>query len=170
MHLTYENLQDRSYGGPQFRDDVDIDSHIFYSVPTSFFVVDSRIPKIIRELITEAAGCIKMNYMTGASACTRKAIYELLIEEGVEGRNYDEKIDALKDTHRSLYGCWSSSTTVACTKNSSKKNRQPTILAVVPLVGRLTDVYTLEETNGLFAISIKPNGLLAVIYFQAGGI
>ncbi len=99
MHLTHVELQDESYGNAHFRTDVDIDSLIFYSVPSSFFVVDIRIPKIIRELITEAAGCIKMNYMTGASACTRKAIYELLTREGAEGSSYDERIKNLENTH-----------------------------------------------------------------------
>jgi len=102
MHLTYEDLQNPRTANIRFRSDIDIDSHIFYSVPTSFFVVDSRIPKIIRELITEAAGCIKMNYMTGASACTRKAIYELLVLQKVEGEHYDDRIMELKEKHTQI--------------------------------------------------------------------
>lgn len=99
MHLTYAQLQRKDWSTARFRDDVDIDSQIFYSVPSSFFVVDERIPKIIRELITEASGCIKMNYMTGASACTRKAIYELLVREKAEGQHYDDKIEDLRNKH-----------------------------------------------------------------------
>lgn len=67
MHLTFKELQRPGWGSLRFNDDLDIDAGIFYSVPSSFFVVDSRIPAVIRELITEAAGSIKMNYMTGAS-------------------------------------------------------------------------------------------------------
>jgi hypothetical protein len=74
----------------------DLDSLFFYSVPTSFFVIDERIPRIIRELITEAESCVKMNFLTGASACTRKAIYELTIKEKAEGDNYEERIKFLK--------------------------------------------------------------------------
>ena len=99
MHLTFEDLQKEYSSSTRFRTDIDIDSAIFYSVPSSFFVVDARIPKVIRELITEAEGCIKMNYLTGASACTRKAIYELLVKEDAEGGNYDEKIKSLRDKH-----------------------------------------------------------------------
>lgn len=78
----------------------DIDSKIFYSRPTSFFVLDNRISKIIRELITEAEGCLKMNFLTGASACMRKAIYELTIEEKAEGDDYESKIKSLKSKYQ----------------------------------------------------------------------
>ena len=96
MHLTYQNLQYEQFQGARFKDDVDLDQAFFYSVPTSFFVVDSRIPRVIRELITEAEGCAKMNYLTGASACTRKAIYELLALQDAQGPNYDDKIKDLR--------------------------------------------------------------------------
>lgn len=99
MHLTFKELQRPGWGSLRFNDDLDIDAGIFYSVPSSFFVVDSRIPAVIRELITEAAGSIKMNYMTWASACTRKAIYELLVLQGAEGEHYDNKIKDLQSKH-----------------------------------------------------------------------
>ncbi|MFC2008235.1 hypothetical protein ACFLT0_00900, partial [Chloroflexota bacterium] len=70
-----------------------------YSVPTSFFVIDSRIPSAIRELITEAEGCLKMNYLTGASACMRKAIYELLVIEKTGEGDYESRIKALKQKY-----------------------------------------------------------------------
>lgn len=93
MHLSYENIWHPHF---RFKDDIDIDSKIFYSVPTSFFVMDDRIPRIIRELITESEGCLKMNFLTGASACMRKAIYELLIIEKAEGTDYESKVKFLK--------------------------------------------------------------------------
>lgn len=80
----------------------DLDSLFFYSVPSSFFVIDERIPRIIRELITEAEGCVKMNFLTGASACTRKAIYELTIKEKAEGDNYEERIKFLKSKFKQI--------------------------------------------------------------------
>ena len=103
MHLSYEKIGSfHSFAHPSFwsfNEDVDLDSKIFYSVPTSFFVIDNRIPSIIRELITEAEGCLKMNFMTGASACMRKAIYELLVLENVEGEHYEDRIKALKEKY-----------------------------------------------------------------------
>jgi len=101
MHLSHKNIVETSYNITEFNVD-DIDSNLFYSVPTSFFVIDSRIPAIIRELITEADGCQKMNYLTGASACARKAIYELLLIEKAEGSRYEEKIKSLKDKYTSI--------------------------------------------------------------------
>ena len=105
MHLSYDSIIAPAstwiHGefGWRFKKGIDIDSHIFYSQPTSFFVVDSRIPRILRELITEAEGCLKMNYLTGASACMRKAIYELLIiekMEKIEEEDYEHRIKLLK--------------------------------------------------------------------------
>ena len=106
MHLSYlhliefELVHDRSGESgkrPQFKED--IESSIFYSVPTSFFVIDERVPAVIRALITEAEGSQKMNFLTGASACARKAIYELLVKEEAEGEYYEDKIKSLKTTH-----------------------------------------------------------------------
>ena len=96
MHLTFENLQSEGSNSVCLTALTDLDSKFFYSVPTSFFVVDSRIPSIIRELLTEAEGCITMNYLTGASACCRKAIYELTVKEEAEGQDYEERIKFLK--------------------------------------------------------------------------
>lgn len=102
LHLSFEDIHRVRSVSPGrttyiFVDDIeDIDSHIFYSVPTSFFTINTRIPSVIRELVTEAEGCLKMNYLTGASACTRKAIYELLVIEEAEGGSYDERIKYLK--------------------------------------------------------------------------
>jgi hypothetical protein len=102
MHLSYMELADWSHGNENFQmsDDVkDIDKEIFYSRPTSFFVIDQRIPATIRELITEGEGCLKLNYLTGASACIRKAIYELLVREEVRGGDYGSRIKALKQKY-----------------------------------------------------------------------
>jgi len=93
MHLSFES---------DIFEHVDIDSKIFYSRPTSFFVMDKRIPTIIRELVTEADGCLKMNFLTGASACMRKAIYEFTIIEEAKGEDYETKIKFLKSKHQSV--------------------------------------------------------------------
>lgn len=83
----------------EFNSKMDIDTEIFFSKPTSFFIIDDRIPRIIRELIMEAEGCLKMNYLTGSSACMRKAIYELLILEKIAGNHYEERIKNLKSKY-----------------------------------------------------------------------
>ena len=107
MHLSFDSISssDRTPRGHfywMFLPDIgDIDSHIFYSVPTSFFTIDKRVPKIIRELITEAEGSLKMNYLTGASACVRKAIYEMLVYEKFVDGVYKDRINSLKDKYPS---------------------------------------------------------------------
>jgi len=97
--MTFENIR-----GPRggFKSITNIDEKIFYSVPTSFFVTDNRIPSSLRELITEAEGCSKMNYLTGASACTRKAIYELLRLQKCKGDDYNKKIKSLKKNFKNI--------------------------------------------------------------------
>ena len=76
-----------------------LDEQFFYSVPTSFFVLDKRIPKILRDLLTEAEGSLKSNFLTGASACARKIIYELGSLQEVDGDNYEDRIKSLKKAH-----------------------------------------------------------------------
>ncbi len=82
--------------------DLNIDDTLILNIPTSFFTIDNRIPKKFRELITEAEKCVQNNCLTGASACIRKTIYELIAHEKLEGKDYTEKIKFLKGKHSSL--------------------------------------------------------------------
>jgi len=107
MHLSYDEISDfRNYSSGRqiriFREGIDIDSKIFYSVPTSFFVIDRRVPNFLRELVTEAEDCLRMNYLTGASACLRKAIYEFLVYEKAKGKDYEKRIKFLKSRYSEL--------------------------------------------------------------------
>ena len=107
IHFSFEEIRVYyEYSGYQnkFQDDLDIDEKLFFSQPSSFFVLDSRIPKKIRELVFEAEGCRQANFLVGASACARKAIYELLdheksivINEKTKRANYSESIKKLKN-------------------------------------------------------------------------
>ncbi len=102
FHLTFFELQDPSYSGKKLNNIIDLDEKFFYSVPTSFFTVDKRVPNIIRELMTEAEGCLKSNFLTGASACARKVIYELAVLEGASGDSYEDRIKSLKIIHKEV--------------------------------------------------------------------
>lgn len=108
MHLSFQELRDSywEYGKTNYRDKfttgIDIDAALFFSQPTSYFVLDNRIPEQVRELIYEAENCRKSNYLVGASACLRKAIYELLEHEEAIVKNpktgyanYEESMKAL---------------------------------------------------------------------------
>ena len=111
MHLSYERLNTNEIAYERYRnwrfqffsDDEDIpklsDDFFFYSVPTSFFVLDQRIPEILRELLTEAEGCLKSNFLTGASACARKIVYEMTSTEKLDGGNYEDRIKSLKQKY-----------------------------------------------------------------------
>lgn len=61
--------------------DIDLDSEIYHSIPSSFFTMDERIPKEMRKLFDEAQECKKANLKVGASACLRKLIYTLLFDQ-----------------------------------------------------------------------------------------
>jgi hypothetical protein len=104
MHLSYSELA-RYIPGPfsefKFTSD-DIDDQLLFSIPTSFFTIDPRIPREIRDLISEAEGSLKGNFLTGASACVRKAIYELTIKEDCTGESYEDKIKFLKNKYRNI--------------------------------------------------------------------
>jgi hypothetical protein len=106
MHLTFRTIPGSwAPGGTRIRfsfgKDIDagefLDAAFFYSVPTSFFILDERIPRVLRELISEAQGCMKSNYLTGASACARKMVYELGVLKNAAGDNYEDRIKSLKE-------------------------------------------------------------------------
>ena len=76
-----------------------LDDAFFFSVPSSFFVLDERIPRVLRELLIEAEGCQKSNFLTGASACARKLVCELGVLSEAVGENYEDRIKSLKEVH-----------------------------------------------------------------------
>ncbi|MBP5534952.1 MAG: hypothetical protein J6Y03_05580 [Alphaproteobacteria bacterium] len=95
--------------------DIDIDSKIYHSIPSSSFTMDERIPRNLRDLFDEAQECKKANLKTGASACLRKLVYTLLSDQlnkkhkktkqsikdlGYE--HYSDCIKALKEYHPNL--------------------------------------------------------------------
>jgi hypothetical protein len=112
MHLSYTSIgtshyktvNNRNYFrfDEEFENLDDPDDIFFYSVPTSFFVLDVRIPKVIRELLTEAEGCLKSNFLTGASVCARKIVYELGKIQKAVGLNYDDRIKSLKEINKTI--------------------------------------------------------------------
>lgn len=109
MHLSFKELREwylqssvQRYHD-RFAENADIDKFLFFSQPTSYFVLDNRIPEKVRELIYEAENSRKSNFLVGASACLRKAVYELLEYEKAIVKNpkggradYQESIKSLK--------------------------------------------------------------------------
>jgi hypothetical protein len=90
LHFTYKEIRTKNQYGEYrcaFAKGADIDGTLFFSQPSSFFILDERIPHKIRELIFEAEKARQANLLVGASACLRKAIYELLVREEAIIRN-----------------------------------------------------------------------------------
>ena len=117
LHLSYNDISIEYTSGIKFRltnketdKEIEIDDNIFYHQPTSFFVIDSRINEKIRNLISEAEWCLKMDYLVWASACLRKAIYELIALEKAESFrenwyvNYEASIKKLKTIFPDVQG------------------------------------------------------------------
>ena len=113
MHLSYTDIKTYSIGrwnGQshwrfQLNENTDerlLDDFFFYSVPTSFFSLDRRVPRVLRELLTEAEGSLKSNFLTGASACARKIVYEMAVLAKIQDGNYEDRIKALKELHKDI--------------------------------------------------------------------
>lgn len=83
LHWSWEDILQPTVSTYIFDNKIeDLDSQFFFHQPTSFFTLDSRIPERIRQLVNESEKCRSANSLVGASACMRKAIYELLNIEG----------------------------------------------------------------------------------------
>lgn len=90
-------------------DPAELDELFFFHQPTSFFTIDIRIPKSIREPLSESENCLKNNFLTGSSAGLRKAIYKLLkhehipIQDGDENfHRYNERIKLLAQKYKTV--------------------------------------------------------------------
>ncbi len=80
----------------------ELDDAFYHSQPTAYFTIDERIPASIRKPLNECDGSLKNNFLTGASAGLRKAIYKLLKHEDIPERNHDDRIDLLKEKYPKL--------------------------------------------------------------------
>lgn len=108
LHLSYQDLRAKKYtsridSDNYFGTSGEIDSKIFYSRPSSYFTLDNRIPDKTRQLMFESEQSRQANLLIGASACLRKAIYELIrfekamIKDKKTGyTDYQESIKMLK--------------------------------------------------------------------------
>lgn len=79
------------------------DHLFFYHRPLPKLKINDKIPTKIKKLIIEAEECVNLGYLTGASACIRKAIYMLLKENGIQEHDdklvnlsYEKRLDLLK--------------------------------------------------------------------------
>lgn len=64
-----------------------------------FLTVDNRVPSALRDLLTEADGCLKMGFLLGGTVCSQRAIQTVLTLEEVTGANDDARLRALSDKY-----------------------------------------------------------------------
>lgn len=79
--IITDKINNRGYYSNSFSESFLLDKEFFFSRPSSFFTLDNRVPVEIRQLIFEAEESRQANFLVGASACLRRAIYELLEHE-----------------------------------------------------------------------------------------
>lgn len=105
MHLSYKNLRRNTGLTDMYKraifegldGDLDLDAEMIFHQPPSFFAVDARIPKKLRDHIMEGEHALNMNMLTSASACIRKAVYEMLVSHSAVGDSYESKVKSLKN-------------------------------------------------------------------------
>jgi hypothetical protein len=69
------------------------------SAPPRFLTVDPRAPAEIRRLLEEADGCQSMGFITGGTACARRAIDAILETEQAAGDDYAASLLTLSEKH-----------------------------------------------------------------------
>jgi hypothetical protein len=65
----------------------------------AFLTVDGRVPTMLRDLLVEADGCAKNNYLTGGTACAQRAIQMLLTVEKAEGPDTQARVRSLSEKY-----------------------------------------------------------------------
>jgi hypothetical protein len=65
----------------------------------AFLVTDDYVPGAFRDLLTEADGCLQKGFLTGGTACARRALDLLLTVAKTEGATYEERLQSLGDKH-----------------------------------------------------------------------
>lgn len=85
----------------------EIDDVFIFHQPNSSFTIDPRINSKIREQLIQSKDCLNSNFLTGATACLRKAMYRLLKLENIPDKEsndgvfikHDQRIELLKKKH-----------------------------------------------------------------------
>lgn len=68
----------------------------------AFLTVDPRVPPAVRDLLSEADGCLKAGFLTGGTVCAQRAIQALLQHEGAEASTYEGRLHALSQKYPSV--------------------------------------------------------------------
>lgn len=112
----------------------------------AFLAIDGRVPSILRDLLVEAEGCAKNNYLTGGTACAQRAIQVLLTIEKTEGPDIQARVRALSEKYPAVPQML---TTVllqfgdTASRDGAKLNAQGLNLLAVTLKAIVYEIYVL---------------------------
>lgn len=65
----------------------------------AFLATDDYVPGAFRDLLSEADGCLEKGFLTGGTACGRRALDLLLTVAKTEGTTYEERLQSLGEKH-----------------------------------------------------------------------
>ena len=65
----------------------------------AFLATDDYVPGAFRDLLSEAEGCQQKGFLTGGTACARRALDLLLTVAKTEGSTYEDRLQSLGDKH-----------------------------------------------------------------------
>jgi hypothetical protein len=119
------------------------------NAPTStpgFLTLDPRVPATIRDLLGESDGCLKHNFLTGATACAQRAMQALLAIEKVEGPDVPARIRGLNEKYPAVPQMLSSVLLQfgdATSRDGAKLTASGLNLLIVTLKAVLYEIYVL---------------------------
>lgn len=65
----------------------------------AFLATEDYMPVAFRDLLTEADGCVHSGFLTGGTACARRALDLLLSVARAEGATYQDRLQSLGEKH-----------------------------------------------------------------------
>ena len=65
----------------------------------AFLATDDYVPGAFRDLLSEADGCMQKGFLTGGTACARRALDLLLNVAKTEGTSYEDRLQSLGEKH-----------------------------------------------------------------------
>jgi hypothetical protein len=69
------------------------------SVLPAFLATDDYVPGAFRDLLSEAEGCLQKGFLTGGTACARRALDLLLNVAKTDGAAYEDRLQSLGEKH-----------------------------------------------------------------------
>jgi hypothetical protein len=127
------------------------------TVLPAFLATDDYVPGAFRDLLSEAEGCLQKGFMTGGTACARRALDLLLSVAKTEGAAYEDRLQSLGEKHG--ISKMLTSILVQCGGASAKENATLSAevlqLFVVTMKAVVYELYVVgpERTNRLQYVS-----------------